>query len=591
MLRRYRSSVGMALLSAVACWLLPGACLGQARPDPPPPENITAQMKADDARLAKPVDLHVLHATLEEVLASLKSQTGVQVGCGTKDGTAEVPVAAFCKQMPLGDVLNSLWSLVSYKKGEWAWKRSGSAGSYAYRLAMTPEALATRERLRSFVWTEWVREVKLLLQASVGTPAEQQAALKDVYAEDVPRYSTPPADELFKYMRILHDGATPAQLEALLRGGCADLSVSRLAPETQEVAHELWGRYSNQTLRVLPDGTHEPLPEPACIWFRPYTWESGLPALEVRHVTVDERGAITSSPTGHRLVAAGLPYRKYWAAFAAAWLMDGDTGDDPRAGQPIPAEVQGAAPQTDEDGERRTPLRGLQRSFERIALGVAVPLFVRLPQECSQEPGYRFTGFPLRYVLSHALAVVPVMSKWHDGVLLCTTIVWPLEDPPIPNEFLAKLRAHYAPGQFLPMEDLALMAASLTPKQLLTLQRQYPMVNAIIGAQAMLTLLHKSPGLWRQAMTDSGLALTPPVIAALRQLPPSPISQALDAGTARYLTIRVKLPEEGQPRVRRVEFRVLDADGKPLTGLGFTDAPLLYPPGQEPPADGKAARR
>ncbi len=578
-------------LSAVALlgWFGSGQCGASARPDPPPSENITAQMKADDARLAKPVDLHVLHATMEEVLASLKSQTGVQVGCGTKDGTAEVPIAAFCKQMPLGDVLNSLWSLVSYKKGEWAWKRSWSVGRYAYRLAMTPEAQATRERLRSFAWNEYVREVKALLRASGGSAAERQAALNELYDGSPPKYMSPSVDDLFAYMRVLRDGASPGQMEALLRGGRADLVTAQLPPAVQETVHSIWQSRRDLGGRVLPDGTHEPLPEPTCLWYQPYTWELGLPGLEVRHVMLDDSGRFVGSPVGHRLVAASVPYRKYWAAFAAAWLMDADTDDDPLAGQTIAKEVSGAAPLTEEDGSQRQPLRSLQRVFEHIALGTGLPLFARLPQECPLERNWRVPGSTVRYVCAHGLAATPVMSKWRDGVLLCTTIVWPLEDPPIPNEFLAKLRAHYAPGQFLPMEDLALMAASLTPKQLLTLQRQYPMVNAIIGAQAMLTLLHKSPGLWRQAMTDSGLALTPPVIAALRQLPPSPISQALDAGTARYLTIRVKLPEEGKPRVRRVEFRVLDADGKFITGLGFADAPLPYPPGQEPPADGKGA--
>ena len=94
-----------------------------------------------DSRLQdKKISFDAPRVYVGEFLEEVTRQTGVPITAEDRNTASGEVIALHLKNAPLGDVLDALWSLVSYQKAEWNWLREGEKGKYAYRLQRTDRA-------------------------------------------------------------------------------------------------------------------------------------------------------------------------------------------------------------------------------------------------------------------------------------------------------------------------------------------------------------------------------------------------------------------------------------------------------------------
>ncbi len=85
------------------------------------------KLRAEDARLAKAVTVGETQIYLGDLLKKISEQSGVTLTVSDKGRAADTQVTVFAKDMPVGAVMDRLWSLLSYQGALWYWeKQDGS---------------------------------------------------------------------------------------------------------------------------------------------------------------------------------------------------------------------------------------------------------------------------------------------------------------------------------------------------------------------------------------------------------------------------------------------------------------------------------
>ena len=77
---------------------------------------VDAKARASDPRLDTLVTFDADRMYLGEVLENISAQTGVSVSIPATDSNSGTPITCHIKNVPLADLMNSLWSLVGYSK-------------------------------------------------------------------------------------------------------------------------------------------------------------------------------------------------------------------------------------------------------------------------------------------------------------------------------------------------------------------------------------------------------------------------------------------------------------------------------------------
>ena len=104
-------------------------------------DTITPTMRMQDARLNQTISINAPSITLGELLAKYSEQTGVRIHTDERDPLSGLRLCVACDKMPLGDMLDSLWSLLSYRDAAWKWERSGKPGAFQYEFTPSRAAL------------------------------------------------------------------------------------------------------------------------------------------------------------------------------------------------------------------------------------------------------------------------------------------------------------------------------------------------------------------------------------------------------------------------------------------------------------------
>jgi hypothetical protein len=103
-------------------------------------QGIATAIRAADPRLSKPITFSSRSIALGDLLAALSHQTNVPLSMDPQSGAFYIRLAVSLKQVPLGEALDGIWSLLSYQEAAWAWQRSGDVVSYHYELVRPPTA-------------------------------------------------------------------------------------------------------------------------------------------------------------------------------------------------------------------------------------------------------------------------------------------------------------------------------------------------------------------------------------------------------------------------------------------------------------------
>src|SRR5204863_8169949 len=115
---------------------------------------------------------------LGAVVKKLSQASGVEVRAGSQDGAVDHIVSISAENLPLGELMDALCALHSYRSAEWQWYRSGEEGHYIYTLERPRSARDLSIRLRRMIQDEFEHDVGLLIQAALASPEQRPAIVR-----------------------------------------------------------------------------------------------------------------------------------------------------------------------------------------------------------------------------------------------------------------------------------------------------------------------------------------------------------------------------------------------------------------------------
>ena len=193
--------------------------------------TITPQQRAEDKRLEHPITLNVPHIYLGEFIERLAGETGVDISMDNRDEGSGAVICAYLSRIPLGDVMDALWSLNSFRGAEWHWQRSGEAGKYRYRFMRTDSAKNLAGKLRQSIQSSFEQEAALLQVSAKLSPEERKKWMDKEKSED-PLLSD---ERVLGGIRIFGEAFPPAMQAQILRGEeNPTIQVNQLSPQSQD---------------------------------------------------------------------------------------------------------------------------------------------------------------------------------------------------------------------------------------------------------------------------------------------------------------------------------------------------------------------
>jgi len=123
-------------------------------------------MRTADPRLETPVSITTPNIYMGELLDAVATQTGVPIRVDADDGGANPIVIISVTRIRAADLMDTLWSLASFRKAEWKWSRSGEPGHYAYVFSRPAIARDLPGRLKTKMTTDFADHIGRLVRAA-----------------------------------------------------------------------------------------------------------------------------------------------------------------------------------------------------------------------------------------------------------------------------------------------------------------------------------------------------------------------------------------------------------------------------------------
>lgn len=524
--------------------------------------SIRPEWVADDERLRVEVSVREARITLGELLVQLSRQADVMLEPGSLDGSEDVAVCVVCNRAPLHRLLNAVWAAVSYRSARWEWRATGRAARARYQLVQPKEARDLRYALRRWVYERRLADATRLIQALDGTPQQRSQALIDLYGEPTARDSgaLTPA-QFWAGVASFRDALTPQERhDALACDQAVAAPFERIGGDTREFLITEW-RHLTAGSTYQENGIAKQLPEPAIVTFVP------APHPSTRALALGVPGLPGLYLFGG--VPLELAFRRY---LDDRWILDGDSRTSPLGARVVgPFDLQDAPPPPAATARQRTPeaarrsrLQAADRRLLQTAVGSGVAIVARLP-EVEAEPCDDPTGRTLSEFIN-SFWNKPWMAKWRDGVLVLSDRAWYLEDPPVPQWLVRRIRRDSRPGRFLPLETICLTARTITAVQITALTVEFPELAAVAAGREVLVFFSSGADLARAAQRPGGVRFTPEAGVGVRNLVPGALRRYLDSGEARQMELVV---ERHGPDIVAVSLRLRNGNGRLLAGAGF----------------------
>ena len=141
-----------------------------------------AEAKTRDTRLNQKITDNHRRICIGELLEEISKQTGITILADTRSGAADIEISCYLEGQPVGQVMDTLWSLVSHQGGEWKWIISKDVkGAYVYTLIQPTNARNIGERLLKGIQEELIDQTEEAIQY-----LDQPDKLKELAKEDKP---------------------------------------------------------------------------------------------------------------------------------------------------------------------------------------------------------------------------------------------------------------------------------------------------------------------------------------------------------------------------------------------------------------------
>lgn len=501
MLQFYRCLAVLALLFWAAAPALAGDLTGEQR-------------RADD-RLSRPVTYVAAEVYVGRLLEDLSKQTGVALAVGDpRDGAADFRVTVRLQQVPLGDALSALWSLMSFRGAEWDWTRSEVEGAFRYRLYRPQRARQFPDELPDLIEARFEECALRQIQLVLAPPKDRERIAGDdpVVRKLLESAGTEGGDRVWRAIRTFAENVPEARWLSVLRGETLRIPLDKLSAAGRgHVQAELDLKAKARARFGLPPS---PTPSPNSIEFsRGGAPVYATPSLFLMLEDIGGYATFGGTPLGE----------EFNERMMRLWMHPQDKTTDPAEERPVTGQRPGlegkAGLARPAPGEVPPSATGLLARLHQATGGAGVSSIALVPAR-SQDLGSPI-GKTLRGFLDYARGVGPFPHrKWRHGVLLVTEPMWMYHARGnIPWVTMKQLRAaQQRNGGVLTFDDL-LLIGELAPSQVEALGQTFPEASRAGEWLEFFLLLHDRPVLSRQLQRAPGVraeTLVPVVPHAVR---------------------------------------------------------------------------
>lgn len=554
------------------------AAPAQAAPKPSP-FALTEEMRRQDPRLQKRVTLVSPRVHIGELMEHLARQSGVAVAASDATGAGDAEVTVALHDVPLGDAMDALWSLVSYQSAEWEWRRSGDAGHYEYQLARSDAARSLASAMKAQIQGDVENQAKTLIDALKMSPEElAQVGAKDPLVQSmIDDGRVRPSISLFAAL------PPDVQSDMLRNQKTLLIPVSDMTPQMQVYVDQLWQWQQDSTDKGFRE-------HPEWLTAPPPPWYKGPPPSRIVPKPKDVGISVHVSPVSAAPMmtvdlgwGSGDFFGGLWEDKAlrrrldAFWRLSGDADGDAQTAK------KAATPKTPPPSEKDS-----QYPNRLIELAQAAPLslIARVPQAqgtVSISTGdVRPYGMTVQAYLDLLDKEAHFQHKWRDGVLLVSNPAWFVldnDDVVAPWAVVRRLRdAEAAAGDgFLSVDDLARTASDLSEPSLRRLARQYPVMDSVAHWRDLLALLHREPSLRPYLLSSQGSTRR----TALEAVAPTlglNIDPLYRQGIMPHTRLVQRQGTLGGAPARTIMIEVVKPDGSLLASQGFSYPSRQYRP-------------
>lgn len=531
-------SIFPALLTAVLCLL-------SARSLCSP---ISSAMRAEDKRLEKTVTVSSTYILLFDLLKELSAQTGVELTADTRDEASGVPLSVFLRKVRLGDALDALWSLNSYKGATWHWERDGKPEAYSYRLLRPLAARDFAERIRGEIQDRFERQADTLIAAAKATPEERKRMKGKDKADD-----TMMSDDRVLAAIGVFGGLSNELRQNILRGNAkVTLQANDLSPDQREFLTREAGLYNT--------------PKPVPTWIRFETTE--FPGAYSPALIMFLEGY------GGQAYAGGAPLNnKYEAEMPLRWFLDGDLktasiekGQLARPDNWKPSQYEDARglprlPATPDEAAEYQRYRIAAQAWRWQQLSERAPLSLIAISPLEQSD----PGEPRDQNVADFLERNDDQEhKWRDGILLLHRRTW-FRDAPgvVPYRIVQAIQAKLKSDEGITLADQAEFAETRSGAQMERLGRSFPVFFSAAGMRDLFSLYRRYP----EIGSSAGMPFRPETQEVLNAFAKHYFGHTNpDAAAVRILDRKHKI---SLPPNRTIELTLLSRTGERLAQVAF----------------------
>jgi len=534
-------------------------------------DPLPATVLAEDARLSQKLTLVAERVYLGDLIPALGRTSLVPIALDERNGAGDPRLTVYVRDARVFDVLNAIWSTLSYRGAEWHWSVEDKGRSVRYLLSRPLRAAQIGAGIREWVEREFAHQAEVYLAAASLDPDSRRAFL----TQHAP--SLYPSDQRDRMLSTALSGQrkwdglalfnrtfAPDERSRILSGQSSGrMPLTDLGEDAITFARSIWDR---ERVMVSEDGA--PPVRRAMPTHVEFSTEAqgpqGIPCLMIWMHREDGK-------SGYAYLG-GMPVAlKLDRMISDLWSLDGDSAGS-AAGE---RKIQGDPKEQERANGPPSLLSRLRRMARFAPVNVVALLPSSVPVDLPDPVGCRLDQY-----LALLRDQAAITSKWRNGMLvLCSQGWYREEEVETPWRVVKRLREMQAsaPGGIVGLDGLAWIVRELTPAQLARLATEHSCARAALAIRELLLVEGALPGLVRDLAAPSGVRLTPGQCQALRS---GWLSGASLPSSEPAVRITMQMSGAGATRVRRLQASVRSGL-KPWTPLLRLEYGPLPPPNVE----------
>lgn len=481
----------------------------------------------EDQRLLLPVSLHHSNILIGELLDELAKQTKVPLIIDNSRKESGISLYVSLDRVPLGDVMDSLHSLLSLPNNQWQWGKSGKR-DFVYRIypSKIEDIVNSVEAVGADAFVNYTENLRSYLSLSPKERIKQKRTFsKALHLDDdivVNDYLTDNNRVILDTMQISLKYLNRDAILRVLKGESIQIPLKEMDSTDLKVVMGFFDRYQ---VNFVSNGDRSTEVEtPKYLNLRPAKKQQLRKSL-TPFIMVGVGKSASMSCFGGGL-NYGLAHEMY-----KRWLLGGDhkTSAQENAVLPLSPSKKSATPDANNSlAGIRTESQGNQYQdyLDRIGANLKAPILALLsPQERMANASSSVKG-NLRNFLSNTEGYSLLkMHKWRREILLITNPTWMYDQDGITAvKDVQKIQLFLSRSDKRGiLEGMSNLLDKYSAEQLNSLSERFPQLLILSEAPDLLRFSAQNPEIFR----PTGLVLDNDVNKALLSLVPGLNSETL----------------------------------------------------------------